>query len=139
MSHTATRIADTSGPRNWPLVARERLTVDGTVYNRGTELPVTKMTPAAIERLLHIKAAEWLPPLDGRPKPQPLPAAPVPKPRPPVVIIDHKSPIESWHLTKTALVAACDNNVGLAQDLLMADPKARNLYLLASKEAQRSL
>jgi hypothetical protein len=113
--------------------------IDGVVFNRGTEIPVKELSPAAIERLLHIRAAEWLPPMDGRPKPQPLPAAPVPKPRPAVVVVNHDSAIESWHLTKTALVAACDNNVGLATDLLMADAKARNLYMLACKEAQRSL
>jgi hypothetical protein len=139
MSHSATRVADHSGPRNWPLVSRERLTIGDTVYNRGTEIPVKELSPAAIERLLHIRAAEWLPPMDGRPKPQPLPAAPIPKPRPAVVIIDHKSAIESWHLTKTALVAACGNDVGLAQDLLMADAKARNLYMLASKESGKAL
>jgi hypothetical protein len=120
------------------LVARERLVIDGVAYNRGCELPVKELKPAAIERLLHIKAAEWLPPQDGRPKPQPLPAAPIPKPRPAVVIIEHKSPVESWHLTKAALVAAC-GSVGLATDLLMSDVKARNLYLVASAEAKRSL
>jgi hypothetical protein len=132
------RTQDNRGPRGWPLVSKARLQVGDLIYNRGSELPVDQLDDEAIQRLVP-NFADWLPPSDGRPKPQPVAKAATPKPRPAVQLVEDRDPVTAWQLTVEANTRAMDGNKALAIDALMSDLKGRNLYLLASKEAGRSL
>jgi hypothetical protein len=63
--------------------------------------------------------------------------APPEKPRPPFKLIIGKDPLDTYRLTRGALLAACDGNAGLADDIIMRE--AKDMYLTACREAGRSL
>jgi hypothetical protein len=137
----AIRIAVTAGPRNWPLVAKRRLQIGDSIYNRGCELPIKDLSADAIARLIDTGSAGWQMPTNAKRvvEPVPMPKTPAPRPRPAVVLVeDRRSPIDAWHLTLDANARVFGDRA-LAMDALMADERGRGLYLLASKEAGRSL
>jgi hypothetical protein len=91
-----------------------------------------------IARLLNVKAVEWRKPTGERgPQPRKLEVPPPEKPRPQFKLIIGKNPLDTYHLTRGALVAACGNNVALADDIIMRE--AKDMYLTACREAGRSL
>ena len=134
---TQVRYQDQKGPRGWPLVSRRSLQIDGWSYPRNAELPLDKLSPAAIETLLSSKSADWAPPTGTRAQPRQIQAAPAMKPRPKFVLVPGKTPLESYHLSHIKLVGECDNNVALAADIIMKE--APDLYRTASAEAGRAL
>jgi hypothetical protein len=135
-----TAVQGTSGPKGWPLVARKQLQIGTRVYPRGSVLPVADLSSAAIKRLLDTRCAEWLKP-DGskRPMPRKIEVAPAEKPRPKFKLIPGKNPLDTYHLTRGALIAECGNNPSLADDIIAASPEGRNMYLTASREMGRSI
>jgi hypothetical protein len=121
------------------LIARKQLQMDGLIYPRGSKLPVEELGPLTINRLLDCKAVEWIKPALGvkRPQPRKIEVAPPEPPRPKFKLIIGKNPLDTYHLSRGALVAACGNNVALADDIIMRE--AKDMYLTACREAGRSL
>jgi hypothetical protein len=111
------------------------------IYPRGSVLPVAGLSPDAIKRLIDTKSAEWIKPssLPGerRPQPRKIEVAPPEPPRPKFKLIQGKNPLDTYHLSRGALVAACGNNVALADDIIMRE--AKDMYLTACREAGRSI
>jgi len=75
------------------------------------------------------------------PRDRPPPPAP-PKPRAAVELVDDEDVVTAWRKTLALMTERCDGNRGLAEDLLMADVRGRDLYKRAvatacAKEAQR--
>jgi hypothetical protein len=140
MRKPVVRYQDQQGPRGWDLIARKQLQIGLQVFPRGSTLPIDELKSDAIARLLNTKCVEWRKP-DGVKGPQPrkIEVAPPEKPRPPVQLVVDHDPVEAWRLTLAANTRAFDGNKALAMDALMADVRARNLYMQASREAGRSL
>jgi hypothetical protein len=133
-----TAVQGTSGPKGWQLSVRKQLQIGSRIYPRGSTLPTGDLSSAVIARLLNTKCVEWRKP-DGakHPMPRKLVVAPPEPPRPTFKLIIGKNPLDTYHLTRGALVAACGNNVALADDIIMRE--AKDMYLTACREAGRSL
>jgi hypothetical protein len=130
---------DYSGPRGWDLIARKQLQIGGDIYPRGSKLPVEDLAPEGIARLVNTKCVEWLKPSMGvnRPKPRKLVVPPPEPERPKFELVAGRDPLETYKLSRTALVKACGGNAGLADDIIMRE--AKDMYLTACREAGRSL
>jgi hypothetical protein len=136
------RTQDYVGPRGWLFCARKQLQFDGMIYPRGSVLPLEEISPEAIKRLIDTKCAEWIKPSptgDKRPLPRKIDVAPAEKPRPKFKLIQGKNPLDTYHMTRGALIAECGNNPSLADDIIAADAQGRHMYLTACREAGRSL
>jgi hypothetical protein len=134
-----TAVQGQSGPVGWLLTARKQLQIGDRIYPRGSTLPVKELSSDAVARLLNTKCAEWRKPDGRRPLSRKIEVAPPEKPRPPVQLVEDHDPVEAWRLTLAANTRAFDGNSALAMDALMANAQARNLYMLASREAKRCL
>jgi hypothetical protein len=88
-----------------------------------------------VQALLGSGYVAWAPPGSARTQPRDLPTPGAPKPKPVVQIVEDRDPVTSWKLTKEAMTRLCDGNAAQAEDLLMMNPAARDLYRLAVKLA----
>jgi hypothetical protein len=85
------------------------------------------------DRIISNRSVVMRPAPQSAPQPRDLPKPQKAEPRPQVQIIDDRSPLESWILTRDALVRVVGNRQ-LAMDILMADRDARSLFLRAQSE-----
>jgi hypothetical protein len=111
------------------------------IYPRGSVVPIADLSADAISRLVTTKCAEWLKPEMGtkRPQPRKIEVAPAEKPRPKFKLIPGKNPLDTYHLTRGALIAECGNNPSLADDIIASDAQGRHMYLTACREMGKSI
>jgi hypothetical protein len=117
------------------LVARQALCIGNLRYNVGSILPDDKIDEKHLRALLDSRRAMY----ERRtkrhyPSPTPLPAPEAPKPRPAVLLVDDPDVISSWLATEAAMERVA-GSPQYANDLLMADQSARDLYRRATFDA----
>jgi hypothetical protein len=127
----------------WKLIARRRLTAGGIAFPAGSEL-LPSQCGRNLRALLDSGSVWWAPPGQNvTAQSSPLPEPPKPAPTPPVEVIDVPDDApESYRKSLELLVERCDGDAARANDLMMASPAGRDLYLRAvkiacAKEAQR--
>jgi hypothetical protein len=125
------RIKQEQGMPEQHLVAQRRLTVGNRVYEVNAVLPVADIPAKVLDALLNSRMARYRPKSNAHhPAPRNLPKPEPAKARPPVTIIWDRDPVESWRLTKAAMIRLTEN-AALAMDLLMGNVEARDLYTRA--------
>ncbi len=119
----------------WRLIVRRRFQTTHKIYNVGCEVTVEDLG-ANYRAFLTSHFVEWTPPgvrITARPIDRP-PPPPAPKPKPRVEIITvGDDAVASWRATRARMVALCDGNRAIAEDYLLADQIASELYLRATR------
>jgi hypothetical protein len=116
------------------LVARQTMTIGNRRYPVGSILP-DDIPQKQLRAMVDARRAMY----EARskrhyPSPTDLPQVEPAKPRPAVLLVDDPDVISSWLATEAAMERVAGNPT-YANDLLMADPAARDLYRRATFDA----
>lgn len=120
--------------QGWRLIARRQFKTSTRLYRVGSTVDVADISTSNYRAFFSTHAGvpfvEWRPPSNTPSVVQPVdigPQEPI-KPRPKIELILGDDPLDSWRKTKARMIELCDGNAGLAEDILMADRTARELY-----------
>jgi hypothetical protein len=121
------------------LIAKRSLNIGEKRYPVGSILNPKDISQKTLGALIDSRGAMWAQWQKGRHYPEPvdIPKSAAPPANPPVQIVYDPNVLESWILTRDAMVRLCGGNRALAQDVLMANVGARDLFRQAQIEGCR--